>query len=128
MREHLEKGKRVGIDIDVPGRCEVGFLGRPAGLADGIARFAMDTGAAIVPFQLLQGRRPLEHMLMIHAPIDYKVTGDLYRDVKAIMEEVAGAAETMIIENPGQWMSWFGIRAMWECAETPRGGTSSEYY
>ncbi len=122
VREHLEKGKRVGIDIDVPGRCRVDFFGRPAGLAEGIARFSVDTGAPIVPFQLLQGKRALEHVLIIHPPIAYEVSGDPKKDVETIMGEVAGAAEMMIRGNPGQWMSWFGIRGMWECAGPPAEG------
>lgn len=113
VREHLERGKRVGIDIDVPGRCEVEFFGNSAFLADGIARFAIDTGAAIVPFQLLQGRRILEHKLIIHPPIATVTSGDRDKDIRSVMGEVAAAAESMIRNAPGQWMSWFGIRGLW---------------
>lgn len=114
VREHLEQGKRVGIDIDVPGRCVVDFFGRSAALADGIARFAIDTGAAIVPLQLLQGKGPLEHRLIIHPAIATASSGDREADIRAIMGEVAAAAEGMIRDAPGQWMSWFGIRGLWE--------------
>ncbi len=122
VREHLEQGKRVGIDIDVPGRCVVDLFGRPAALADGIARFAIDTGAAIVPFQLLQGRRILEHRLIIRPPIATSISGDRDKDIRAIMRQVAAAAEGMIGDAPGQWMSWFGIRGLWE-----QGGLSEEW-
>ncbi len=122
VREHLEQGKRVGIDIDVPGRCVVDFFGRSAALADGIARFAMDTGAAIVPFQLLQGKRILEHRLIIHPPIATLISSDRDENIRAIMCQVSTAAEGMIRDAPGQWMSWFGIRGLWEQDGAPQEG------
>ncbi len=113
VREHLQRGKRVGIDIDVPGRCAVRFFGRTAYLADGIARFAVDTGAAVVPFQLLQGRKALEHRLVIHPAIDTAAGGDRGEAIRGIMARVAETAEGMIRDAPGQWMSWFGIPGLW---------------
>ncbi|MEW6554079.1 MAG: lysophospholipid acyltransferase family protein [Actinomycetota bacterium] len=123
VREHLERGKRVGIDIDVPGRCRVDFFGRTASLADGIARFALDTGAAIVPFQLLQGRRALEHVLSFRPPIAAASSGDREADIRSIMGEVAATAEDMVRDAPGQWMSWFGIPGLWgQTCDSGRGG------
>ena len=56
------------------------------------------------------------------APIRPLQQGDKPDVVAAIMGEVAGAAERMIRDAPGQWMSWFGIRGMWEHAEMEGAG------
>jgi lauroyl/myristoyl acyltransferase len=116
-REHLSRGKRVGIDFDVEGRYAVRFFGREAALADGIAQFSVDTGAPVVPFSLLHGKGSFGHRLVFYEPITIIPSGDRSRDVRAIMTEVAKMGECMIREAPGQWMSWFGIRRLWEKAE-----------
>ncbi len=76
VREHLERGKRVGIDFDVTGRCVVDLFGRPAALADGIARFALDTGAAVVPFLLRRGEGVFDNRLVFYPPVEAARTGD----------------------------------------------------
>jgi hypothetical protein len=40
-------------------------------------------------------------------------SGDRDKDIRSVMGEVAAAAESMIRDAPGQWMSWFGIRGLW---------------
>ena len=127
-REHLSRGKRVGIDFDVEGRCAVRFFGREAALADGIAQFSVDTGAPVVPFSLLHGKGTFGHRLVFHEPIAIHRSGDRPRDVKAIMTEVAKIGECMIREAPGQWMSWFGIRRLWEKAEGLEGKGGRRYH
>jgi lauroyl/myristoyl acyltransferase len=126
-REHLSKGKRVGIDFDVEGRCAVRFFGREAALADGIAQFSVDTGAPVVPFALLHGKGSFGHRLVFYEAITVRSKGTRARDVKTIMTEVAKTGESMIREAPGQWMSWFGIRRLWEKAEGLEGKGSSGY-
>ena len=116
VREHLRRGKRVGIDFDVPGRTVVEFFGRPAALADGIARFSLDTGAAIVPFLLRRGRGVFGNRLIFYAPITADGGAGPGEEVRAIMQEVARAGEKMVREVPEQWESWFTIRALWEAA------------
>lgn len=103
VREHLQRGKRVGIDFDITGRCVVDFFGRPAAFADGIARFALDTGAAVVPFVLRRGSGVFDNRLVFYPPVE----GD---DVCSIMQEVVRAGEEMIREVPEQWESWFTVR------------------
>jgi lauroyl/myristoyl acyltransferase len=117
VREHLCKGKRVGIDFDVPGKCVVDFFGRPGALADGIAHFAIETGAAIVPFMLVRGENAFDNRLVFYEPIVCELSGELNGDVQYIMQKVAMAGEEMIREAPEQWESWFGIRYFWELAE-----------
>jgi KDO2-lipid IV(A) lauroyltransferase len=114
VREHLRRGKRVGIDFDVAGKCVVELFGSPAAVADGIARFACDTGASIVPFLLVQEKGAIAHRLIFYPPIEYSLSEDRGGDVGAIMADVARAGEAMIREAPGQWMSWFGIRQLWD--------------
>ncbi len=122
VREHLRRGKRVGIDFDIPGKCVVEFLGRPAALADGIARFALDTGAAIVPFLLRRGTGVFDNRLVFYEPVKAARTGDQGDDTRAIMQEVARAGEKMVREVPGQWESWFTVRQFWEMAQEPEEG------
>lgn len=117
VKRRLKQGKRVGIALDVDGPCVVDFFGRPAALADGIARFALETGAPIVPFAILRGPGPLDRRLIIYPRLSYELSGDKASDIKAIMRQAALAGERMIREDPGQWMSLFGIRHWWEKAE-----------
>jgi Kdo2-lipid IVA lauroyltransferase/acyltransferase len=117
VRGHLSKGKRVAITFDVDGPCIVDFFGRPAALADGIARFALSTGAPIVPYVLLRGKKPLERRLIVYEPLRYELSGEKSKDIATIMEQVVKAGERMVREDPGQWMSLFGLWHWWEKAE-----------
>jgi len=117
VRGHLAAGKRVGITFDVDGNCVVELFGRPAALADGIAHFAIDSGAPIVPFALFHGKEPLDRRLIFYEPLSYELTGNRSDDVKTIMTEVAKAGESMVREAPEEWMSWFGLWHWWDIAE-----------
>ncbi len=117
VRGLLKAGKRVGIALDVDGPCVVDFFGRPAALADGIARFALETGAPIVPFAVLRGPGPLDRRLILYPRLRHEPSGDKGSDIKTVMRQAALAGERMIREDPAQWMSLFGIRHWWEKAE-----------
>ena len=39
------------------------------------------------------------------------------------MHEVVAAGERQIREAPGQWLSWFGLRGMWESVAKGRKGS-----
>ena len=110
VREHLAKGKRVGITFDIEGDMVMDFFGRPTALASGIAHFAYDSGAPIVPSALLRGDSPLKCGLKIYEPLTYELSGDRSSDVKAILSEVVKSGEELIREAPEQWMGWFGLR------------------
>ncbi len=116
VRDHLERGKRVGLTVDVPGKRIVEFFGRPAALADGTAHWAIDTGAAIIPFYHLWGKEVFDRKLVFEEPLRYELTGDRKADVLAIMQQVAEAAERQIRVAPEQWFSWFGLWTWWEKA------------
>jgi len=49
LKELLERGELVYICFDMPGRHETRFLGRPATLADGSARLAVESDALVLP-------------------------------------------------------------------------------
>ncbi len=122
VREHLRRGKRVGIDFDMPGKSVVHFFGKAAGLADGIARFSLDTGAAIVPFLLRRGAGAFDNRLIFYEPVDTTSAGEPGIDANAITQRVALAGEKMIREVPEQWESWFTIRQLWEAAQERQEG------
>lgn len=121
VREHLAKGKRVGVGADVIGKHPVMFFGRPAALADGLAHFAIDSGAPIVPVMLTRTDCTYMLRLTIDEPVSYDLTGDRKKDVATIMDEVAKAAERQIRRAPEQWMSWFGLWRWWDKARELEG-------
>jgi lauroyl/myristoyl acyltransferase len=112
--ELLARGRRVGVTVDALGSSVVEFFGRPAGLGSGIAHFALDSGAPIVPAALLDTADTFRRRLVFYPALSFQLTGERERDVAAIMHEAAAAAERQIREDPGQWLSWFGLRQMWE--------------
>jgi len=112
----LAKGGKVSINFDVDGGFVVDFMGRPAAMASGAAHFALNTGAAIVPFALLRGEGVFDHRMRICEPLQYRLSGDRAQDLETIMTAVAKAGEDLIRETPGQWMSWFGLWQWWDKA------------
>jgi lauroyl/myristoyl acyltransferase len=117
VRTRLSRSERVGVPFDVPGKRPVEFFGRPAAFADGMAQFAFDSGAPIVPVIIARTRRPYRNRLIIHEPLEYELTGDRRTDTQTIQQEAARACERMIRLAPEQWMSWFGLWHWWSMAE-----------
>ncbi len=124
VREHLLKGKSIGLTFDVPGNCLVRFFGKPAAFASGTGHFAYETGAPVVPFTLLRGKGPFDNRLIFLPPITRNAAGERKAEVQRIMEEVVAAEERLIREAPGQWMSWFGLSAWWEQGRRLESGGS----
>ncbi len=121
VRDYLAEGRRVAMAIDVSGKCKVDFFGRPAALADGLARWAIDTGAPIVPCAVLRTERPYRFRLVFLEPVSYELTGDRKTDVKAVMQASVKAGESLVRLAPEQWMSWFGLWTWWAEAEELEG-------
>ena len=69
IQEHLRGGKSIGLTFDVTGNSIIEFFGRPAALAGGMGHFAYDTGAPILPFTLLHGRKGYDNRLIFFEPI-----------------------------------------------------------
>lgn len=117
VKEHLGKGKGIGITYDMAGGTIVDFFGRPAALASGIAHFACDTGAPILAGFVKRGKDPLDYRLLWYGEIPYELTGDREADVETILKKVVKAGEDMIREAPEQWIGWFGLRSWRKRAE-----------
>lgn len=117
VKEHLLKGKSIGLTFDVPGTGVVQFFGRPAAFASGTGHFAYETGAPIVPFVLLRGKGPFDNRLIFRPPIFCDTSAERKAEVQRVMGEVVAAEEKFIREAPGQWMSWFGLWSWWERAQ-----------
>lgn len=113
VRAALAAGKRVGVPFDVTGKRAVDLFGRPAALADGIAHWAFESGAPIVPAIVIRTRSAYRSRLIIREPLGFELTGERNADVRAIMDEVGKAGAMMIREAPEQWMSWFGLWHWW---------------
>jgi lauroyl/myristoyl acyltransferase len=123
VRNRLARSERVGVPFDVPGKRPVEFFGRPAALADGIAQFAYDSGAPVVPVIIARTSNPYRNRLIIHEPLEFELTGDRRVDTQAIHQEAARASERMIRLAPEQWMSWFGLWHWWSIAEELEAGS-----
>lgn len=94
LKALLEKGESVLLYYDMPGRRESRFLGKPATLADGIARLATDTGAIVLPVRML--REGHHTRLEVGEPID----GRLVSDVGELHRRLGSVLERWIMEFP----------------------------
>lgn len=116
MNEHVAGGGRLGLVIDVPGKCVVPLFGRPAAIADGIARLACEHGAPIIPIAVLPTGRGLGRKITVYEPIHCERTGDRRKDINTIMEKAAAVGERIVREAPEEWMCWFGLWRWWDKA------------
>lgn len=121
VREVLARKRRVGMAIDVLGKCVVPYFGRPAALTDGIAHFSCDSGAPILPMIVLRIGRAAKYRLIIHEPVIPEHTGDRKADVHATMVKAAAAGEMLVREAPEQYMSWIGLWQLWDEARELEG-------
>lgn len=117
MGEHVAGGGRLGLVVDVPGKCVVPLFGRPAAIADGVARLALAYGTPMVPVSMRPLGPGLAKKITIYEPIHCERTGDDRGDVIAAMEKAALAGEKMVREAPEQWMCWFGLWHWWDRAK-----------
>ena len=78
------------------------FLGRLASTAQGPARFAMETGAAVLmSFMVRQpGNR---HRLIIHPPMEIPRSGNREEDLFEILQTYTRRLETYVRTYPEQW-------------------------
>ncbi len=102
----LRRGAVVVIAFDWPGSAETMFLGRPAWLASGTARFASATGALIVPV-MRQFRRLRVHTIF-GAPLDprgHGTSGTLHQALATRHEEWILRQPTALEDprRPGAW-------------------------
>lgn len=109
VKEHLAKGKWVGIAFDVPGTGVVQLFGRPIAVGSGWAHFSYDSGAPIVPLALLRGKNPYSSLLIFGPPIFSDQAAERKTEVHRIMNDVVAEVEKYIRMAPEQWMGWFGL-------------------
>ncbi len=117
VREHLAKGKWVGIAFDVPGTGVVQLFGKPAAVGSGWAHFSYDSGAPIVPLALLRGKDPYSSLLIFGPPIFCDQAAGRKAEVQRIMNEVVAEVEKYIRMAPEQWMGWFPLQSWRKEAE-----------
>lgn len=84
-----------GIDVD--------FFGRPASTPRGPAALALKFGCPILS-GVLERRPRGRFAAYIDGPVEYRPTGDLETDVRAITQELATRLERHIRRTPGQWL------------------------
>ena len=87
---------------------EVPFFGRPAMTANAIAKFALQFNYPIVPCQIIR-KKGSYFKLIIHAPLEYEITGNNSKDCYNIMLTINRILEKWVVEYPTQWL-WFHNR------------------
>ncbi|MBN1288162.1 MAG: hypothetical protein JXA49_00800 [Actinobacteria bacterium] len=115
--EHIRKGKYLGIPVDVGGSRVVELFGKPAAMASGIAHFACDTGAPILPANIYRGEKPYQTRAVIRPILKYELTGDRETDLQAVMQAVMKQLEEEVMEVPEQWSNWIGLGIWWKQAK-----------
>jgi lauroyl/myristoyl acyltransferase len=90
----LRGGGRVLLNIDVPGKTPVRFLGKPVELMSGTARLAMSTDSVVVPvLPLPHGRRWRLH---IGAPLDPRE----FDSWDELLQVTVTAVEELVLQAP----------------------------
>ena len=94
LRALLEHGELVFLFFDMPGRHKTRFLGKPATLADGSARLAVQADALVLP---LRARRAGHRIWVdVAAPIDPRD----FANVDELHDALAALHESWILELP----------------------------
>lgn len=110
VREFIKNGGTVAITFDMVGGTVVDFFGRPTAIASGIAHFACDTNAPILPAFYKRGKGPLDYELIGYPDFTYTLSGDRSTDVLNILNQVVKQGEEMIRQAPEQWIGWLALR------------------
>ena len=94
LRALLERGELVFLFFDMPGAHPTRFLGKPATLADGSARLAVQADALVLP---LRARRAGHRVWVdVAAPLDPRD----FADVDELHDALATLHESWILELP----------------------------
>jgi KDO2-lipid IV(A) lauroyltransferase len=107
--ECLRQGGTVGILIDQNTLPEDGivfadFFGLPAATTTGLARFALRTGAAVLPGFVLWDEKLGKYRLRFDPPLDLVRTGNTELDVAAATARFNQVLEGYIRRYPDQWL------------------------
>jgi lauroyl/myristoyl acyltransferase len=118
LRALLERGEWVVLFFDVPGHRPTRYLGKPAMLADGTARLAIESDALVLPTRL---RRVGHRVWMdVAPPLDPRELAD----VEALHTALARLHEKWVLEYPAAMADPrdFG----WEQGATPEAWNMPE--
>ena len=102
----LRKGKLVGLLIDQSTRksaCPVEFFGHPCWATAAPAHLALRTGAPVY-IAWMKREKDNSYTLTISGPVEFEKTGDLEADVAAYTQLLQSAIESLIRDNPEQWL------------------------
>ncbi len=113
IQRALRRNQVVAIVFDRPqreGGVEVEFFGAPAWLPAGPARFALRTGATVLPGYLLRRPGDLTYLGRIEEPVAFTPTGDEEADVRAYTQAIVARVEAILRSYPDQW---YMFRRMW---------------
>jgi KDO2-lipid IV(A) lauroyltransferase len=116
----LARNQIVSFVVDRPqreGGVEVEFFGSPAWVPSGPARFALRTGAAILPGYI--GRRPGDHTYFgrVEPPVEFARTGDEHADMQGLTQAIIHRLEGLLRDHPDQW---YMFRHMWKSEHRSR--------
>jgi len=104
----LRQNEAVGILFDQNTTRNEGvfadFFGIPAATTPAIARFALRTGAAVVPGLLIWDEALQKHRLRLDPPVDLIDSGDLEQDVLENTRRFNKILEGYVREYPDQWL------------------------
>lgn len=102
----LRKGKLVGLLIDQSPRkdaCEIEVFGHPCWATEAPAHLALRTGCPVYIAQMKR-EKDSTYTASITGPVEFEKTDDLAADVIAYTQQLQTAIESLIRENPEQWM------------------------
>jgi KDO2-lipid IV(A) lauroyltransferase len=104
----MRAGETVGILMDTnmtpPQGVFVGFFGRQACTASGLARVALKTGAAVLPGFMLWEPGEGKYVLHFGPELEFTQSGDAEADILAATQQCATATEAWIKRYPDQWL------------------------
>ncbi len=112
-RKALQKGEFAGTMLDQSEYWQRGvvtdFFGIPTYTNKGIAKLAMETGAAVVPFYTIRKKRQV--FVEFFPEIDVVNTGDSIKDIETNTQRFTTAIEVMIRKCPEQY---FWVHNRWK--------------
>ncbi|MFQ5816677.1 MAG: lysophospholipid acyltransferase family protein [Terriglobia bacterium] len=105
----LRQGGAVGILFDQNVQSEEGvvfanFFGLPAATATGLARFALHTGAAVLPGFVLWDEKLGKYRLRFDPALELVRTGNTEADVAAATAQFNQVLESYVRRYPDQWL------------------------
>jgi KDO2-lipid IV(A) lauroyltransferase len=122
LRKNGILGFVVDQDVDAVDGVFVNFFNRPAYTPVAPVRFAMASGAPIIPAFVV--RKGMKHHIIVEAPIKLRLTGNKEEDLKVNTQAWVSIQEQYIRRYPDQWV-WNHRRWKTQTAGTAGAGKAS---